>query len=175
MEFTREKENFYRIMSLLHDCILPQLREYFIQKWNGQPGKTPWCDSKENGKELLGKMTKGARRDALIKDRISGGQTGDWDLTCVFKALLVFEENMDKAEEDGIKILKDVRNTMSHLSGGKCDDEMKDEHFKEVKGVYDALGWPKTDVDEIENKELTTEKMKQLKAKLENEKRAGRF
>ena len=159
-------------MSLLCDCILPDLCNFFKLKWNSTVPTNHWQDSIENGKVLLGKI-KRAKRDALLKGRISGGQTSDWDLTCVFKALSIFD--MDKWEKDYIDELKEVRNDKIHISSGKVYYNEKDEIFMKVKKVYDAFGWPKTSVEKIENEELTTEKMKQLKAKLEEEKKAGIF
>ena len=170
MEIGKEKENFYRLNSLLYDCILPELRGFFIQSWNREFPTCHWLDFEDNPKKLFEKI-KGAKKDALLKERILKGNVDNWDLTCVFKALSAL--TLDESVKKCIEKLKDVRNTMSHPSSGKSSDEEKDEMFSKVNAVYDELEWHKRRLEETEHNVLTTEYVKQLKAKLNEEKKAG--
>jgi len=170
MDMGREKENFYRLNSLLYDCILPELRRFFIQSWNREFPDNLWSDSEDNPKTLIEKI-KGAKRDALLRERILNGDVENWDLTCVFKALSGL--NLDESIKKGIEKLKGVRNKMAHPSSGKSSDDEKDDIFKQVCDVYDELEWPNGCLEETEHNILTTEYVKELKAKLEEEKKAA--
>ena len=167
----KEKENFYRINSLLYDCILPDLRDFFTKSWSKEFPTNHWLDSEDNPKELI-EMIKGAKRDALLRERILQGSVENWDLTCVFKALSVLE--LDESAKKCIYQLKDVRNTMSHLPSGKSSDDEKDGIFKKVNDVYHELQWPKERLEATARDDLTTEYVKQLKSKLEAERKAGK-
>ena len=171
MNVSKEEENFYRLIPLVNNCILPQLHTLFKDKWNQKFPSNEWENSKEKGEELLN-MIKGGRRDQLVKEMISTGNLDEWDVTCTMKALSVFD--ITDIEKERIKQLKDVRNYISHDSTGKCDDAEKDKIFEDVKHIYDEYGWPKEQVEKIQHEILTTEDMKKLKAKLEAEKRAGK-
>ena len=172
MEVDTEQENFFRLFSLVNESIVPQLREHFLKVWKRQFPKNGWYDSTDNPSELL-KLGKEVRRDKLVKERFSKGNVDDWDFTCVSKALSVLDVN--ELETKCIDKLKNARNTISHLSSGKVSDKEKDEIFIEVNNVYDDLAWPKVVVNKFEHEPLTTEYVKQLKAKLDNERRAGNF
>ena len=162
------------ILSLVYDCILPDLRDFFITSWNKVFAENPWLDSKDNRKALMGKI-KNSRRDALIKDRILKGGIDTWDATCVFKALLVFEPKsdesvtldesvtFDESVTKNINKLKDVRDTVSHPSALKCSDGKKDDIFKRVNEVYDELEWPKGHLKEAEQNVPSPEHAKKLK------------
>ena len=170
VDMDKEKENFYRINSLLLDCILPELHDFFIKSWNKEVPTNHWVDAEDNRKELIGKI-KGGKRDALLRERILQGNIQHWDLTCVFKALSVLA--LDESVKKCIDTLKDVRNTMSHLSSSKTSNDEKDDIFQKVNDVYDQFKWPKERLEEAEHGDLTPEYVKQLKAKLEEEKKAG--
>jgi len=116
----KEKENFYRINSLLHDCILPELRDFFIQAWNGEFPENNWFHSTDNPEKLIGKIKRG-KGDALLRERILQGSVDEWDLTCVFKALSVL--TLDESVTKCIDILKGVRNTISHKPSGKISND----------------------------------------------------
>ena len=172
MEVDSEQENLFRLFSLVNESIVPQLRKFFLEVWERQFPANSWCDSSDNRNDLL-KMIIGGRRDALVKDRILKEKVDDWDFTCVSKALSALDIN--ELETTCIDKLRNARNKISHLSSGKVSDKEKDEIFTEVNNVYDALAWPKGAVKKFEYERLTTEYVKQLKAKLDDERRAGNF
>ena len=170
MEVDSEQENFIRLFSLVNESIVPQLRKFFLEVWERQFPANSWCDSSDTRNDLL-KMIKGGRRDALVKDRILKEKVDDWDFTCVSKALSALGVN--ELETTSIDKLRNARNKICHLSSGKVSDKEKDEIFIEVNNVYDDLAWPKDAVKTFEHEPLTTEYVKQLKAKLEDERIAG--
>ena len=172
MKVSREEENFYRLISLMNNCILPQLRALFKDKWNEKFPSNQWRNSKEKGEELLD-MIKGAKRDILLKMRLLEGDTDEWDITCVIKALSAVD--IDPTENKRIEKLKDIRNYVSHNSDGRCKDGSKDEIFKGVKGIFVEFGWATEQVEKIEHETLTTEDVEILKTKLGEEKRTGKF
>ena len=170
MEVDREQENFYRLFSLLNECVVPQLQKLFLNAWEAKFPTNPWYNSSDNPSELLN-LDKKLRRDNLVKERVSKGNVDDWDFTCVSKALSALYGS--GLEADCIDKLRNARNKISHLSSGKVNDKEKDEIFIEVKNVYDDLAWPKDAVKKFEHEPLTTEYVKQLQAKLDDERRAG--
>ena len=170
MEVDSEQENFFRLFSLVNESIVPQLREHFLKVWKRQFPTNGWYDSTDNPSDLL-ELSKELKRDKLVKERVSKGNVDDWDFTCVSKALSVLD--VTELEKKCIDKLKKARNTISHLSGGKVSDKEKEEIFIEVTNAYNDLAWPKDAVNRFRHETLTTEYVKQLKAKLEDERIAG--
>ena len=171
MEVDSEQENFYRLFSLVNESTIPQLRELFLKVWERQFPKNPWYKDTSGNSEALLNLIKGGRRDKLVKERISKGNVDDWDFTCVTKALLALD--VSELETECIDKFKNARNTISHLSRGKVSDTEKDKIFMEVNKAYDDLAWPKDAIKKLEHEPLTTGYVKVLKAKLEDERRAG--
>ena len=94
MEFTEENKNLFRARKVIEDELLPRLREYFKQMWNGQrmqgiPATPAWSDSPNDGKALWLKLRPQWKRlDRKMKKKLESGKTMEWDATCLFVAIL---------------------------------------------------------------------------------------
>ena len=81
---------------------------------------------------------------------------------------------VDKQETKQIDRLRLVRNKQcSHLADSQIPENEKVAIFTEVGEVYDQLNWVKDKLQTIERDVFITDDFKEVRKKLEEEKRAG--
>jgi len=174
MEVTEEDENLFRARKVIEDELLPRLREYFKQTWNGQrkQSTSAWSDSPDDGEALYLKLKPERKKklDKNVEKKLTSGETMEWDATCLFEAIFALDLGKNKSI---FHALKNTRNELFHKPhGGLCNSE-KDAVFTTIKNAYRKFNWPVDDVNNIEKAPITTEELKKLKTQLESEKRKG--
>ena len=177
MEFTEEDKKLFRARKVIEDELLPRLREYFKQIWNGKriqgiPATPAWSDSSNDGKALWLKLIPQWKwLDRKMKKKLESGKTIEWDATCLFAAILAL--NLGK-EVSIFHELKKTRNELFHKPQGGISGTDKDMVFSAIGDCYGKLNLPVDGVRNIEKAPITTEELKQLTAQLESEKRKGK-
>ena len=178
MEVTEEDENLFRARKVIEDELLPRLREYFKQTWNGQrkQSTSAWSDSPDDGKALYLKLKPERKKklDKNVEKKLTSGETMEWDATCLFEAIFALDLGKNKSIFHALKNLRDTRNDLFHKPQGGLSSSEKDTVFTTIRDAYSKLSWPVDDVNKIETAPITTEELKKLKTQLESEKRKGK-
>ena len=90
-EYTDEQLNYYRICCVTTDILAEGLREIFKQEWDKlyKSTKGEWKDEPRNGMDFYkGESPRNQKRNARLLATMKNGNSGEWDCTMLFYAIL---------------------------------------------------------------------------------------
>ena len=90
-EYTDEQLNYYRICCVTTDILAEGLREIFKQEWDKlyKTTKGEWKDEPRNGMDFYnGESPRNQKRNAHLLATMKNGNSGEWDCTMLFYAIL---------------------------------------------------------------------------------------
>ena len=134
MEHSNEQLNYIKVLALVYDCILPNLRTLFQSKWKRRNPSKLWIGNLY--KEL--RKIKGGKDDGSFRKSVLNGNPSKWDLTLVIKALSMIEK-------------KETENKIEN----NCESEEKEEAKEKVE---EGKKVEKEEAEEKEEEETSSKK-----------------
>ena len=177
MDITEEGENLMKARRFIEDVLQPLLRDFFKAKWNAKrrPNESNWGDSPDDGNALAEKLI-GRSLDKNFYDKLKSGKTDEWDATCLFEAIMTVVTKWENAREfNSIRALRSLRNQVYHKSFHRLSCNEAERFYRKIETSFRSLGFPTEAINTYPSDCIITPTTKELKGRLESEKRKGKF
>ena len=155
MEYSQEQLNFFKLWHVTLDLVPAGLREIFKREWDFLYGSSlgQWKDTSQNGRDFYNRESKASRKkSARYLTVIQNGDTAEWDLSCLFFAILYSDSigrTLAPAVRNDVDDIRQVRNEIAHIS--KMTDVEFHTAIDRVLNAFVSLGLGTTVIQEIKN------------------------
>lgn len=157
MEYTRDELNYFRICYITFKLIPEGLRKIFKQEWDFlyKASLGEWKDTPQNGRDLFAlESPRSRRKNAKLIMMMQNGNTAEWDLVCLFFAILYSDSigaTLSSALKFSIDALRQVRNDVAHFSEPCLTDIEFQIYANRVLHAFTSLGLSISDVEAVKN------------------------
>ena len=157
MGYSQEQLNFFRLCYVTFDLVPAGLREIFKRKWDCLYGSSlgQWKDTSQNGQHFYKRESRASRKkNTRCLAVIQNGDTAEWDLTCLFFAILYSDSigiTLLPAVCKSVNDIRDVRNEFAHITYAKMTDVEFQTTIDRVLSAFVSLGLGTTEIQEIKN------------------------
>ena len=157
MKYLQERLNFFRFCYVTFDLVPAGLREIFKREWDCLYGSSlgQWKDTSQNGQHFYNRESRASRKkNARCLAVIQNGDTAEWDLTCLFFAILYSDSigiTLLPAVHNGVNDIRGVRNEFLHVTYAKMTDVEFHTAIDRVLSAFVSLGLGTTEIQEIKN------------------------
>ena len=164
MEYSREQLNYLNICHVNVDLVPAGLREIFKREWDFHYGSSlgQWKDTPQNGRDFYKRESKASRKkNARCLAVIHNGDTAEWDLSCLFFAILYSDSigtTSSPAVRKDVDDIRQVRNEIAHLTHAKMTDDEFLTSIDRVLNAFLSLGLGTTEIQEIKNRTIFPKK-----------------
>ena len=170
MEYSQEQLNFFKLCHVTLDLVLAGLREIFKREWDFLYGSSlgQWKDTSQNGRDFYNRESKAScKRNARCLAVIQNGNTAEWDLSCLFFAILYSDSigtTLALAVRKDVDDTRQVRNEITHITSAKMTDVEFHTAIDRVLNAFVSLGLGTTEIQEIKNQtSFPTKEVRYLK------------
>ena len=158
MEYSQEQLNYFRLCYVGFDLVPAGLRQIFKKEWDFLYKATSfgeWKDTAQNGRDFYNKETKKSRKKkARYLTTIQGGNTAEWDSSCLFFAILYSDSvgtTLSPAIQKEVDDIRQVRNEIAHITEAKLTDADLQTSVVRLLNAFTSLGLAITEIQEIKN------------------------
>ena len=157
MEYSREQLNYFKICYVTLDLVQAGLREIFKREWDFLYGSSlgQWKDTPQNGRDFYNRESRASsRKNARYLAVIQNGNTAEWDLSCLFFAILYSDSigtTLAPAVRKGVDDIRQVRNEIVHITYANMTDGEFQTSIDRVLNAFVSLGLDTTEIQEIKN------------------------
>ena len=145
-EYTDEQLNYYRICYLTTDILAEGLREIFKQEWDKlyKSTKGEWKDEPRNGMDFYnGESPRNQKRNAHLLATMKNGNSGKWDCTMLFYAILFSDcvgPGLSAIVRKNVDDLRNFRNEeFAHMPQGSLSEIDFQNAISKVDVAFQAL------------------------------------
>ena len=134
-EYSLEELNYFRICYISTKIVRDGLQSVFKQEWNRLYGsrRGQWLDTPSNGMDFFNmESLKSRKRNYRLLNSIRYGDSGSWDCTCLFFAIL-FSDSLENGSDNDCVVAVFVtgnpgcgKSQIAHQVGRKFADENPD-------------------------------------------------
>ena len=171
--YTDEQINYFRICYVTTDIMAEGLREIFKQEWAKQH-KVIWKDEPQNGKDFkTGESFKNQKKNARLLTTMINGDTGKWDCTMLFYAILFSDclgPGLSATVQKNVDDLRNFRNEQfAHKPEGSLSDTDFQNAISRVLSAFQALGLQTSRIQVVKNeKTFSTEELQKILEKVKD-------
>ena len=170
MEYSQEQLNFFKLCHVTLDLVPAGLREIFKREWDFLYGSSlgQWKDTPQNGRDFYKRESKASRKkNARCLAVIHNGDTAEWDLSCLFFAILYSDsigKTLAPAVHKVVSDIRQVRNEIAYITSAKMTDVEFHTAIDRVLNAFVSLGLGTTGIQEIKNQtDFPTKEVRYLK------------
>ena len=158
MEYAQEQLNYFRLCYVVFYLLPVGLRQIFKKEWDFLYKATligEWKDTAQNGHDFYIKESKRSRKkNARYLTTIRSGNTGKWDSSCLFFAILYSDSvgtTLSPAIQKEVDDIRQVRNEIAHITEAKLTDTDFQNSVDRVLNAFTSLGLAIAEIQEIKN------------------------
>ena len=155
-EYTDEQLNYYRICYLTTDLLAEGLREIFKQEWDKlyKSTKGEWKDEPRNGMDFYhGESPRNQKRNARLLATMKNGNSGEWDCTMLFYAILFSDcvgPRLSAIVSKNVDDLRNFRNKeFAHMPQGSLSEIDFHNAISKVDVAFQALSLPTATIRDL--------------------------
>ena len=154
--YSSEQLNYFRLCYVIVNLIPEGLRRVFKKEWDSRYKSVlgEWRDTPQNGYEFLNRESRRNRsRMARLLTIMVNGNTAEWDLTCLFYALLYSDSiggNLNPMFLRSVEDLREIRNSFTHMVKTALTDIEFQEIVSRVSSAFIRLGLPINDIETVQ-------------------------
>ena len=155
-EYTDEQLNYYRICCLTTDILAEGLREIFKQEWDKlyKTTKGEWKDEPRNGMDFFnGESPRNQKRNARLLATMKNGNSGEWDCTMLFYAILFSDcvgPGLSAIVRKNVDDLRNFRNEeFAHMPQGSLSEIDFQNAISKVDVAFQALSLPTVKIQDL--------------------------
>ena len=155
-EYTDEQLNYYRICYVTTDILAEGLREIFKQEWDKLYKKTKgeWKDEPCNGMDFYnGESPRNQKRNAHLLATMKNGNSGEWDCTMLFYAILFSDcvgRGLSAKVRKNVDDLRNFRNEeFAHIPQGSLSEIDFQNAISKVDVAFQALSLPTVKIRDL--------------------------
>ena len=155
-EYTDEQLNYYRICCVTTDILAEGLREIFKQEWDKlhKTTKGEWKDEPRNGMDFYnGESPRNQKRNARLLATIKNGNSGEWDCTMLFYAILFSDcvgPGLSAIVRKNVDDLRNFRNEeFAHMPQGSLSEIDFQNDISKVDVAFQALSLPTVKIQDL--------------------------
>ena len=156
-EYTDEQLNYYRICCVTTDILAEGLREIFKQEWDKlyKSTKGEWKDQPRNGMDFYhGESPRNQKRNARLLATMKNGNSGEWDCTMLFYAILFSDcvgPGLSAIVRKNVDDLRNFRNEeFAHMPQGSLSEIDFQNAISKVDVAFQALSLPTVKIQGLE-------------------------
>ena len=145
-EYTEQQLNYYRICYVTTDILAEGLREIFKQEWDKlyKSTKGEWKDEPRNGMDFYnGESPRNQKRNAHLLATMKNGNSGEWDCTMLFYAILFSDcvgPRLCAIVRKNVNDLRNFRNEdFAHMPQGSLSEIEFQNAISKVDVAFQAL------------------------------------
>ncbi|CAF1182899.1 unnamed protein product [Adineta steineri] len=159
---SNEVRNYFKLDLLISRACFT-LRNLFITRYSIFNNGQIWIDSAVHGNNYLTNVISKNKKINLTppqKKTVGNGDTNEWDVS-TFTAILLFSDRpqtlntneIQKLDQEDllIKQLKDLRNTLAHISSKSIDDTEFNQRWNDLSTILVAFGDIDTELDKLKD------------------------
>ena len=155
-EYTDEQLNFYRICYVTTDILAEGLREIFKREWDKlyKTTKGEWKDEPRNGMDFYnGESPRKQKRNAHLLATMKNGNSGEWDCTMLFYAILFSDcvgPGLSAIVRKNVDDLRNFRNEeFAHMPQGSLSEIDFQNAISKVDVAFQALSLPTVKIQDL--------------------------
>ncbi|XP_073259113.1 uncharacterized protein [Porites lutea] len=155
-EYTDEQLNYYRICCVTTDILAEGLREIFKQEWDKlyKSTKGEWKDEPRNGMDFYhGESPRNQKRNARLLATMKNGNSGEWDCTMLFYAILFSDcvgPSLSAIVRKNVDDLRNFRNEeFAHMPQGSLPEIDFQNAISKVDVTFQALSLPTVKIQDL--------------------------
>ena len=155
-EYTDEQLNYYRICCVTTDILAEGLREIFKQEWDKlyKSTKGEWKDQPRNGMDFYhGESPRNQKRNARLLATMKNGNSGEWDCTMLFYAILFSDcvgPGLSAIVRKNVDDLRNFRNEeFAHMPQGSLSEIDFQNAVSKVDVAFQALSLPTVKIQDL--------------------------
>ena len=155
-EYTDEQLNYYRICYVTTDILAEGLREIFKQEWDKlyKTTKGEWKDEPRNGMDFYnGESPRNQKRNAHLLATMKNGNSGEWDCTMLFYAILFSDcvgPRLSAIVRKNVDDLRNFRNEeFAHMPQGSLSEIDFHNAISKVDVAFQALSLPTVKIQNL--------------------------
>ena len=155
-EFSDEQLNYYRICCITTDILAEGLREIFKQEWDKlyKTTKREWKDEPRNGMDFYnGESPRNQKRNARLLATTKNGNSGEWDCTMLFYAILFSDcvgPGLSAIVSKNVDDLRNFRNKeFAHMPQGSLSEIEFQNAISKVDVAFQALSLPTVKIQDL--------------------------
>ena len=174
-EYTDEQLNYYRICCVTTDILAEGLREIFKQEWDKlyKSTKGEWKDEPRNGMDFYnGESPRNQKRNARLLATMKNGNSGEWDCTMLFYAILFSDcvgPGLSAIVRKKVDDLRNFRNEeFAHMPQGSLSEIDFQNAISKVEVAFQALSLPTVKIQNLKyHKTFPTKEVDNLKQEVQ--------
>ena len=155
-EYTDEQLNYYRICCVTTDILAEGLREIFKQEWDKLYKTTTgeWKDEPRNGMDFYNRESpRNQKRNARLLVTMKNGNSGEWDCTMLFYAILFSDcvgPGLSAIVRKNVDDLRNFRNEeFAHMPQGSLSEIDFQNAISKVDVAFQALSLPTVKIQDL--------------------------
>ena len=155
-EYTDEQLNYYRICCVTTYILAEGLREIFKQEWDKlyKTTKGEWKDEPRNGMDFYnGESPRNQKRNAHLLATMKNGNSGKWDCTMLFYAILFSDcvgPSLSAIVRKKVDDLRNFRNEeFAHMPQGSLSETDFHNAISKVDVAFQALSLPTVKIQDL--------------------------
>ena len=171
-EYTDEQLNYYRICCVTTDILAEGLRKIFKQEWDKlyKTTKGEWKDEPRNGMDFYnGEFPRNKKRNARLLATMKNGNSGEWDCTMLFYAILFSDcvgPRLSAIVRKNVDDLRNFRNEeFAHMPQGSLSEIDFQNAISKVDVAFQALSLPTVTIQDLKYQKTFRTKDKQRSSK----------
>ena len=147
-KYTDEQLNYFRICYVATDVLKEGLREIFKQEWDKlyKSAKGEWKDKRFNGMDFYhGESPESQKRNAHLLATMKNGNSGEWDCTMLFYAILFSDclgPHLTAIISKNVDDLRKFRNEFAHMPQSGLPERDFQNTISKVDVAFQALSLP---------------------------------
>ena len=171
-KYTDEELNYFRICYVTTVIMTEGLREIFKQEWAKR--YKPWNDEPQDGMDLYnGESPSKQRKNAHLLIPMQNGDTGTWDCTMLFYAILYsdcLEPGLSTIVKNNVDDLRKFRNKeFAHIPAGSLSDADFQNAIGKVDRAFQALGLQTVRIQVVKNeKTFSTKELQKIQKEVDD-------
>ena len=155
-DYTHEQLNYFRICYVTTDILAEGLREIFKQEWDKlyKSTKGEWKDEPRNGMDFYnGESPRNQKRNARLLATMQNGNSGEWDCTMLFYAILFSDcvgPGLSAIVRKNVDDLRNFRNEeFAHMPQGSLSEIDFQNAISKVDVAFQALSLPTVKIQDL--------------------------
>ena len=154
-EYTDEQLNYYKICYVTTKLLAEGLREIFKQEWDKRYKtiKGEWKDEPRNGMDFYnGESPRNQTRNAHLLATMKNGNSGEWDCTMLFYAILFSDcvgPDLSAIVRKNVDDLRNFKNEFAHVPQGRLSAIDFQNALSKVEVAFHALGLPTAKIRDL--------------------------
>ena len=151
-----EQLNYFRICYVATDVLKEGLREIFKQEWDKlyKSAKGEWKDERFNGTDFYnGESPENQKRNAHLLATMKNGNSGEWDCTMLFYAILFSDcvgPGLSAIVRKKVDDLRNFRNEeFAHMPQGSLSEIDFQNAISKVDVAFQALSLPTVKIQDL--------------------------